>query len=204
MGEKEQVKQIVGTGIIHRGNQVDTDAIVPARYLKEVTFDKMGEYVFYDERFDSNGQQLAHKFNEKVYQNAQILFVNQNFGCGSSREHAPQSLMRWGIKALVGESFAKIFSGNCGTLGIPAVTLDKDAILKFMALVEKEPTTEFTLDLESRKISYQDNEFSFDMPKSTLSALVSGEWDSTMMLKSNEARVQKVASALPYVRAFKD
>lgn len=204
MSDKKQVKQIVGTGIIHRGNQVDTDAIVPARYLKEVTFDKMGDYAFYDERFDSNGQQRAHEFNKKAYQSARILFVNQNFGCGSSREHAPQSLMRWGIQALVGESFAKIFSGNCGALGIPAVTVDKEVVLQFMALVEKEPATEFTLNLESCKISYQGKAVSFDMPQSTLRALVSGEWNSTMMLRSNEAGVQKVASGLPYMRNFKD
>ena len=122
MSADAKVVKVTGTVIPMRGNDIDTDRIIPARYLKEITFARMGEYPFYDERFDSAGKPKAHPFNDPKYRGASILFVNKNFGCGSSREHAPQALFRFGIHAIVGESFAAIFAGNCVVMGIPTVT----------------------------------------------------------------------------------
>ena len=207
MNVDNRIQEIVGRGIVYRGNEVDTDAIVPARFLKEVTFSRMGEFVFYDQRFDKNGKPKAHPFNDEKFQGASVLLVNQNFGCGSSREHAPQALMRWGIKAIVGESFAKIFAGNCGSLGIPAVSVNSETIIFLMDLTEGKPGTIFRIDLGSCRVSYEQGDkkkfFSFGIAQSTLQALVSGKWNSTMMLKAHEKKVREVASSLPYVRNFK-
>ncbi len=117
-----KINQIEGKAVPVEGNDIDTDRIIPARYLKEITFTNMGKYPFYDERFDAEGKPKGHPFDLPQFQGAHLLFVNQNFGCGSSREHAPQALMRWGVRAVVGESFAEIFAGNCTMLGIPTAT----------------------------------------------------------------------------------
>jgi 3-isopropylmalate/(R)-2-methylmalate dehydratase small subunit len=120
------VRRVAGTGLPLPGDDVDTDQIVPARFLKEVTFDEMGEYVFYDERRDDEGDLGDHPFDRPAYQGARILVVGENFGCGSSREHAPQALLRWGIRGIVGVSFAEIFADNCSSLGVPTVTADRE------------------------------------------------------------------------------
>ena len=132
----EKITKVSGTGVPVPGNDIDTDRIIPARHLKEITFANMGKYPFYDERFDEAGKSKDHPFDNPAYQGASVLLVNQNFGCGSSRVHAPQSLMRWGVKAVVGESFAEIFAGNCTMLGIPLVmvTPEDAAKLRGMAL----------------------------------------------------------------------
>src|SRR5437870_13433395 len=122
MSGDTKIIQVVGRAIAVRGNDIDTDRIIPARYLKEITFTRMGEYPFFDERFDSSGKRKLHPFNDPRFKGASILFVNKNFGCGSSREHAPQALYRCGIKAIVGESFAAVFAGNCVMMGLPAAT----------------------------------------------------------------------------------
>ena len=123
MSEIVKITNIRGTALPMRGNDIDTDRIIPARYLKEVTFARMGDYPFFDERFDAAGKTKDHVFNDPEYRGASILFVNKNFGCGSSREHAPQALYRFGLKAIVGESFAAIFAGNCTIMGVPTVTV---------------------------------------------------------------------------------
>jgi len=131
------IVRATGTGVPVRGNDVDTDQILPARFLKEVTFDRMGEFVFYDQRRDDDGELNDHPFNE--FAGAGILVVNENFGCGSSREHAPQALVRWGINGIVGESFAEIFRDNCKSLGIPTVTADHGAVTELQDWVREHP-----------------------------------------------------------------
>src|SRR5574342_382016 len=128
MSIETKVSKVSGTGMVIRGNDIDTDRIIPARYLKEATFARMGEYPFFDERFHASGEKKDHPFNHLRHQGASILFVNKNFGCGSSREHAPQALYRFGIRAIVGESFAAIFAGNCTMMGLPAVVVTQEQV----------------------------------------------------------------------------
>src|SRR5512145_3576316 len=134
-----KINKISGTAVSLRGNDIDTDRIIPARYLKEVTFARMGDYPFFDERYDGSGRKKDHPLNDPEYHGAALLFVNKNFGCGSSREHAPQALYRFGIKAIVGESFAAIFAGNCTMMGLPAVTAPAADIEQLMKRVAENP-----------------------------------------------------------------
>jgi 3-isopropylmalate/(R)-2-methylmalate dehydratase small subunit len=146
-----KVIKIQGTGVPVRGNDIDTDRIIPARYLKEITFSNMGKYPFFDERFDNDGKSKGHPFDDARFKGASVLLVNQNFGCGSSREHAPQSLMRWGVKAIVGESFAEIFAGNCNMLGIPVVTVTPQDAAKLQSPRGESPKTSLTVDWRRSK-----------------------------------------------------
>jgi 3-isopropylmalate/(R)-2-methylmalate dehydratase small subunit len=162
----------------------------------------MGEYPFFDERFDSSGKKKDHAFNDSEYKGATILFVNKNFGCGSSREHAPQALYRFGIQAIVGESFASIFAGNCTMMGLPTVTVGAKEIDRLMKTVEQNPRTEYTVDLESKTLSYGDQKLSIDLPETYRTALTTGSWNSTAMLRANLGRVKETASKLPYMNGF--
>jgi 3-isopropylmalate/(R)-2-methylmalate dehydratase small subunit len=135
------IVKITGTAVPIKGNDIDTDRIIPARYLKEVTFARMGDYPFFDERFDASGKKKDHPLNDPEYKGASLLFVNKNFGCGSSREHAPQALYRFGIQAIVGESFAAIFAGNCTIMGVPTVTVSAKDMEQVMKSVEENPLT---------------------------------------------------------------
>lgn len=194
-----KITRVVGTAVVVRGNDIDTDRIVPARYLKEITFDRMGEYPFYDERFDSEGRAKPHPFNDPRYQKASVMLVNQNFGCGSSREHAPQALCRFGIRAVVGESFAPIFSGNCFAIGLLAVTIASDAMAELMPLVESNPEVVVTVDLEQKVLLFEGQRVPLEIPESTRKALVEGSWDSASMLLANIEKVRQLASRLPYM-----
>src|ERR687898_1894690 len=138
-----RITNVEGTAVTIRGNHIDTDRIIPARYLKEVSFARMGEYPFFDERFDASGNLKPHPLNEPKYKGASLLFVNKNFGCGSSREHAPQALYRYGINTIVGESFAAIFAGNCTMMGAPTVTVASGDIERLMQAVESDSKTTF-------------------------------------------------------------
>jgi 3-isopropylmalate/(R)-2-methylmalate dehydratase small subunit len=202
MGELVKVTQVSGTAVAIRGNDIDTDRIIPARYLKEVTFARMGSYPFFDERFDADGKQKPHPLNDANYKGASILFVNKNFGCGSSREHAPQALYRFGIQAIVGESFAAIFAGNCTIMGVPAVTVSYEQVELMMKAVEQNPKTRFTVDIENKKITFGETQIAIDLPETYRSALTSGSWDSTAMLRANLDQVKKTASRLPYMNRF--
>jgi 3-isopropylmalate/(R)-2-methylmalate dehydratase small subunit len=202
MSDIVRITQVSGSGVPIRGNDIDTDRIIPARYLKEVTFARMGEYPFFDERFDAAGKNKDHPFNDPKYKGASVLFVNKNFGCGSSREHAPQALYRFGIKAIVGESFAGIFSGNCTIMGVPAVTVGAAEIQKLIETVENEPRTRFTVDIEKKTITFGTQQIAVDLPETYRSALTSGSWDSTVLLRANLAQVRKTAATLPYMTRF--
>ena len=203
MSADVKIVKVSGTGIAVRGNDIDTDRIIPARYLKEITFARMGEYPFYDERFDSEGKPKTHPFNDPKYRGASILFVNKNFGCGSSREHAPQALFRFCIHAIVGESFAAIFAGNCVMMGIPTVTVTSAEIEELMKLVEMDPQNHFAMDLDAKTLSYGERQVRFDIPDTYRNALITGFWDSTSMLLSNLDKVKKIAARLPYITGFR-
>lgn len=199
-----KIIRVSGTAVPVRGNDIDTDRIIPARYLKEPTFARMGEYPFFDERFDSSGKPKPHPFNDPKYNGASILFVNKNFGCGSSREHAPQALYRFGIHAIVGESFAAIFAGNCVMMGVPTVAVPAAEMALLFKTVERDPQTEFTVDIESKKVSFGAQQIALDLPETYRSALRSGSWDSTSLLRSHLEQVKKTAAKLPYMSGFAD
>ncbi len=199
-----QINQVTGRAVPVIGDDIDTDRIIPARYLKEITFNRMGDYPFFDERFNADGSKKPHPFNEEKFQGAKILIGNVNFGCGSSREHAPQSLARWGhpnqpgIKAVVAESFAEIFAGNCVMLGIPAVTASKDEVLALQKLANDEPQTEFNLDLDQMTLNSGKLSVKVTMPDSRRKALREGSWDSTGLLMANVAKASDLAKRMGY------
>ena len=203
MSADGKIVKVEGTALPVRGNDIDTDRIIPARYLKEITFTRMGEYPFYDERFDAEGKPKPHPFNDPKYRGASILFVNKNLGCGSSREHAPQALSRFGIRAVVGESFAAIFAGNCVMMGIPTITVTSAEMEELMKLVEKDSQSRFVMDLDARTLSYDERQVRFDIPDTYRNALITGFWDSTSMLLSNLDKVKKIAAGLPYMAGFR-
>jgi 3-isopropylmalate/(R)-2-methylmalate dehydratase small subunit len=200
-GPADTVERVSGTAIPVRGNDIDTDQIIPARFMKVVTFDGLGEYAFFDQRFDEADNQKDHPFNEDQYQGANVLVVNQNFGCGSSREHAPQALQRWGIDAIVGESFAEIFAGNCLAMGIPTVTADTETVRALQDYVEKYPDTEVTVDVDAGQVHYDEQTVEVVVDEGQRMALVEGIWDTTALMKSNRQSVDETARSLPYVDA---
>jgi 3-isopropylmalate/(R)-2-methylmalate dehydratase small subunit len=202
MSEIVKITQVKGTALPMRGNDIDTDRIIPARYLKEVTFSRMGDYPFFDERYNESGKKKDHPFNDPEYGGASILFVNKNFGCGSSREHAPQALYRFGIHAIVGESFAAIFAGNCTMMGLPTVTVGAKEIDQLMKSVEENPRTEYTVDLDKKTLSYSNEKIPIDLPETYRIALTAGSWDSTALLRANLDQVKKTSAKLPYMSGF--
>ena len=196
------VHVISGRGIAVRGNEIDTDRIIPARYMKVVIFDGLGEFAFRDVRYTESGETTDHPFNDARYQGASVLLVNKNFGCGSSREHAPQALMRWGIKAIVGESFAEIFAGNCNVLGIPAVSVDEAAIEALMRRVEHDPQVPIDVDLDAREVRCGTERHPMAFAETYRQSLVSGTWDSTAVLLSHVDDIERTAQGLPYMVGF--
>ena len=191
-----KVLKVTGRAVPVIGDDIDTDRIIPARYLKEITFSKMGEYPFFDELFNADGSKKAHTFNASQFQGASILLANVNFGCSSSREHAPQSLVRWGIKAIVAESFAEIFAGNCVMLGTPAVVASKDEVAKLQALAAQNPKAQFTVDLENLTVKAGSLSVPVTMLASRRRALIEGTWDSTSMLLANADKVKETSERL--------
>lgn len=193
---ESEIKLVTGRAMPVRGDEMDTDRILPARYLKEIIFDNMGEYPFIDERFDAQGVKKAHPFNEACYADARILLANANFGCGSSREHAPQALARWGIRAIVAESYGEIFAGNCLKIGLPAVRATWDATRALQDMAAEKPETEFRLDLGAMTVSAGDLCVSVSMPEGHRQALLDGIWDSTAVLLANMAAVRETAERM--------
>jgi 3-isopropylmalate/(R)-2-methylmalate dehydratase small subunit len=198
--EIPEVQHVSGTGLPLRGNDIDTDQVIPARFMKVVTFDGLGEFAFFDQRFDDEDTPKDHPMNEERFQDANIMIVNSNFGCGSSREHAPQALMRWGIDALIGESFAEIFAGNCLALGIPTVTADHETINDLQQWVDDNPDGEIEVDVDAETISYGGSEIGVTVDDGQRKALVDGIWDTTALMKANQQAIQETADSLPYVR----
>jgi len=192
-----EVLTITGRGIPLVGNDIDTDRIIPARFLKCVTFEGLGQHVFADDRAQNPGQ---HPFDLPQYQGAEILLVNANFGCGSSREHAPQALAKWGIRALIGESFAEIFFGNCLALGIPCVTVPASVIQTLQGAVAENPQLQLTLDLLNKQVCWEDRTAAVEIPQGAWQMLVQGTWDATGQLLAARERIQEVAASLPYLR----
>ena len=193
---------IAGKSVPVLGSDVDTDRIVPARFLKEITFSNMGDYLFYDQRFDKFGALLDHPLNDPQYMGARIMIVGRNFGCGSSREHAPQAIMRFGIQAIIGESFAEIFAGNCKAIGVPVVTMAPEDLAELTAAVQACPEAFLSLDLDSKELRYDDRVVAVDLPEARRQSFLKGTWDSRSVLRQNHELVAKVATSLPYIRNF--
>jgi 3-isopropylmalate/(R)-2-methylmalate dehydratase small subunit len=200
MGNNEDVlvkiDSIEGTGCVIRGDDIDTDRIIPARFMKVVTFDDMGRHAFEDARKAAKGK---HPLDDERYSHASILLCGQNFGCGSSREHAPQALMRSGFKAFIGGSFAEIFAGNCTSLGLPCVTLGEEDLAQLMGSVELDPTQTLRIDLESRKITSRAGEMEAGMPDGVRQQFIEGSWDATQVLLDAGDAIEKTAASLPYM-----
>lgn len=196
--------RITGRAVAVRGNDIDTDRIIPARYLRTVVFDGLGEHAFEDDRQQLRAQGKAHPFDEPRFSEASILLVNQNFGCGSSREHAPQALMRWGkgIRAIVGESFAEIFRGNCVAIGVPCVTLTADAMAFVMQAVETDPAAEVAVDLEEKTVSVAGQSFDLTIPDGARHQFLTGRWDSTTELLTGAERIAQTAGRLAYFKGY--
>lgn len=197
----EPVKQVTGRAVFIPGADIDTDRIIPARFMKCVTFDGLGEFAFYDVRFDPNtGEKTDHPLNDARFSGASILLAGVNFGCGSSREHAPQSLRKYGFNGVIAESFAEIFFGNSTTLAMPCVIASGADIAKLRDAVEADPSLEVTIDVETLKVRAANGiEFPVTMPDSAREALVSGRWDPIQELLDNEKSIEAKARQLHYV-----
>ncbi|HXJ80859.1 MAG TPA: 3-isopropylmalate dehydratase small subunit [Candidatus Methylomirabilis sp.] len=191
-------RQIAGRGIPVTGNDIDTDRIIPARFLKAVTFEGMGEHAFEDAR----KQNPEHPFNQPAYQGASVLVVGQNFGCGSSREHAPQALMRWGIRAIVGGSYGEIFFGNCLILGIPCLVTTQADLEWLQKAVERAPQQQVTVDVEKQEVRFGDRTIKATIPDGPRNQLVGGTWDSTAVLLEAGAAIESTAKRLPYIVGY--
>jgi 3-isopropylmalate/(R)-2-methylmalate dehydratase small subunit len=194
----QKIEQITARGIPLLLDDIDTDRIIPARYLRCVTFEGLGEHAFEDDR----KQDPKHPFDDPRFQGAGVLVVGRNFGCGSSREHAPQALMRWGIKAIVGESFAEIFFGNCTANGIPAVCASPDHLKKLADAVAADPQQTITVDLVANTVRCGSLSFPCTMQAGARQSLVTGNWDFLGQLVEAESEIRATAERLPYVSQF--
>ena len=192
------VREVSGRGIPVGGDDIDTDRIIPGRFLKVITFEGLGDHVFEDERVGG-----GHPFDDEGYQQASILVSNKNFGCGSSREHAPQALMRWGIKAFVAESFAEIFFGNCVSLGLPCMTVSAEDAQKLQNAIEADPSVDLTIDISGKTVRFGDESVDADIPAGAQDRFVSGTWDALGQLLDARDDIEKTAGALPYIAGFK-
>ena len=198
MTELRPVDRVEGTAIPLRGNNIDTDRIIPARFLKALTFDGLGEHVFEDDRASMPG----HPFANPAYAGASILLANENFGSGSSREHAPQALRRWGIEACIGQSFSEIFIGNATTIGLPCATAPAEDIEALMTIAERDPGTRLSMSVGALSVTAAGRTIALDIPPRLRDSLLTGQWDATGLLLSEFEDVRRVASRLPYVRGF--
>lgn len=194
----QQIRQVTGTGVPLLADDVDTDRIIPARFLRCVTFEGLGEHAFEDDR----QQDAQHPFDDPRYQGGSVLVTGRNFGCGSSREHAPQALIRWGIRAIIGESFAEIFFGNCASLGVPAVCGARSDLEKLAAAVKADPKQEIAVDLEAQQVHFPGESFAINILESARSVLLSGQWDFMSQLLEGEEQVRQTATRLPYIANF--
>ena len=197
------ITSVCGSTVVVRGDDIDTDRIIPARFLKCVTFEALGPAAFADDRAERAGNPAGpHPFDRPEHQGAAILLVNRNFGCGSSREHAPQALMRWGIRAVVGESFAEIFYGNCLALGIPCLVAGHDQMLAIQDAAAAAPAEAFRLDVTAASLSGVRQQWALELASGPRQMLVSGQWDATGQLVANDAALRATTARLPYLQGF--
>ena len=198
MSTVKPIDRVAGTAIPLRGDNIDTDRIIPARFLKAITFSGLGEHVFADDRRSMPG----HPFANPAYAGASILLANRNFGSGSSREHAPQALMRWGIGACVGQSFSEIFLANATTIGLPCLTAGRRDIDALMTTTEAEPATPMAVSIRDQSLAAHNRTVELQLPSAIRDAFLTGQWDATGLLLHRFQDVQQVASRLPYVTGF--
>ena len=196
-----KITQVSGTAVHVTGSDIDTDRIIPARFMKCVTFDGLGEFAFYDVRFDKDGKPTGHPLDEPRFKGASILLSGTNFGCGSSREHAPQALYRFGFRAIIAQSFAEIFFGNCTTLGIPCVMASSEDIAKLAAAVDANPKLEVTVDVANAKVVYGSESFSVTIPTTAHEALTSGKWDPIAELLEAKDAIHARMTAMGFANA---
>jgi len=192
-------ERIAGRACVLRGDDIDTDRIIPARYLRAITFEGLGEHAFEDDRRQAKGN---HSLDDARFAGARILVVGNNFGCGSSREHAPQALMRSGFEAFVGASFAEIFAGNCTALGLPCLTLAPQDLSKLMDAVDLDPAQEVVVDVAGRRVTCRAGAFAAGVPEGTWRQLVEGSWNNTAVLLEAGAAIEATAARLPYLQGF--
>ncbi|PSP78311.1 3-isopropylmalate dehydratase small subunit [Halobacteriales archaeon QS_4_69_225] len=197
MSDDHHITEVAGTGVPIPGDDVDTDRILPARFMKEVTFDNMADYLFYDARRNDDGELGDHPLDR--FDGANVAVANANFGCGSSREHAPQAMMRWGIDGIVGESYAEIFRDNCRSLGIPAATADHETVVALQEWIEANPDGEVEIDVAAETVTYGDTTVDVAIDDAMQEALVDGIWDTTTLMYANMSKVERTAADLPYV-----
>jgi 3-isopropylmalate/(R)-2-methylmalate dehydratase small subunit len=194
-----RVERVAGRGCVLRGDDLDTDRIIPARFLRCVTFEGLGRHAFADDRAQAKGD---HPLDDPRFRGASLLIVGRNFGCGSSREHAPQSLMRFGFQAFVGASFAEIFFGNCVALGLPCVTLAEGDLHRLMDSVQLEPGQELVLDLRAGTLRSRAGTLPVRMPEGARCQLLQGTWNATAVLGEAGGAIEATAARLPYLRGF--
>lgn len=195
----DPVTQVSGTAVFIPGADIDTDRIIPARFMKCVTFDGLGEFAFYDVRFDEHGKKTNHPLNDPRFQGASILVAGVNFGCGSSREHAPQSLKKYGFTGVIAESFAEIFFGNSTTLAMPCVIATAEDVVKLRDAIQADPKVIVTIDVDALLVKTSEGlSFPVTMPDSARDALVSGRWDPIQELLDNEKAIDAKARELHY------
>jgi 3-isopropylmalate/(R)-2-methylmalate dehydratase small subunit len=194
-----KISQLTGTALYVPGSDIDTDRIIPARFMKCVTFDGLGAYLFHDARVDENGVKKGHPLDDPRFAGASILLSNANFGCGSSREHAPQALAKHGIRAVVAESFAEIFFGNSTTLGMPCVSVSHEDVEALARVIEAQPSVPVTIDLVAGTVSAGNLTVRSSMKPAARDALVNGEWDPIAQLLDGAEATRKVAADLPYL-----
>ena len=196
-----KITQVAGRGVYVPGNDIDTDRIIPARFMKCVTFDGLGEYLFFDVRKNADGTDKPHPLNDPRFKGATVLLSGANFGCGSSREHAPQAIQKYGFRAVVAENFAEIFFGNCTTLGIPCASAKREDIAKIAAAIEKNPQTEVVVDVAKQQIRFGDESVPATIRDTARDALVNGRWDAIGELLEGLPSVKSTAAKLPYMAA---
>jgi 3-isopropylmalate/(R)-2-methylmalate dehydratase small subunit len=198
----QSITKVTGRAIPMRGNDIDTDRIIPARFLRAITFDGMEAHLFEDDRKMGGPGHNRHPFDVPAYQGASILLVNGNFGCGSSREHAPQALRRWGVEAIVGESFAEIFFGNSAMIGMPCATASGADVKALQDLVERNPRTEIGIDLIEGTCDAGDFRCPISLARNVRDAFATGAWDTTGLLLDRYEDVNATAARLPYIAGF--
>ena len=194
----EKIKELSGRGVYLPGDDVDTDRIIPARYLKCITFDGLGEFVFYDERFDDTCREKIHPLNDPLLKGAEVLVAGANFGCGSSREHAPQALFRYGIRAILAVSFAEIFFGNSVMLGMPCIVLPRKEIKRLGNALTEDPELEIAIEVATSAVRYGDHAATGGLAEGVRRSLIEGRWDPIAELLEAQDQVAKVANTLAY------